>query len=139
MDELTGLVEEIADKVVDENKKLKDRIKNLEESDKLTETQNTLEDNIATLEGKFQGNKLETTEQIQSIKEQIDLLKEKVLNEEDIENLIEQKTDTTNLYNKIPIKVNKIEQIKKRDELEKKLAQINNDLMQIRLRLKGNI
>ena len=32
------------------------------------------------------------------------------------------------------MKVTKIEQIKKRDELEKKLAQINTDLMQIRLR-----
>ena len=53
--------------------------------------------------------------------------------------LLVERNDTTNLYNKIPIKVNKIEQIKKRDELEKKLAQINNDLMQIRLRLKGNI
>ena len=65
------------------------------------------------------------------------------LNEEELkkirDKLLVERNDTTNLYNKIPIKVNKIEQIKKRDELEKKLAQINNDLMQIRLRLKGNI
>ena len=65
------------------------------------------------------------------------------LNVEELKNirdkLLIERNDTTNLYNKIPIKVNKIEQIKRRDELEKKLAQINNDLMQIRLRLKGNI
>ena len=65
------------------------------------------------------------------------------LNEEELkkirDKLLVERNDTTNLYNKIPIKENKIEQIKKRDELEKKLAQINNDLMQIRLRLKGNI
>ena len=65
------------------------------------------------------------------------------LNDEELkkirDKLLVERNDTTNLYNKIPIKVNKIEQIKKRDELEKKLAQINNDLMQIRLRLKGNI
>ena len=42
--------------------------------------------------------------------------------------LLVERNDTNNLYNKIPIKVNRIEQIKKRDELEKKLAQINNDL-----------
>jgi len=65
------------------------------------------------------------------------------LNEEELkkirDKLLVERNDTTNLYNKIPMKVTKIEQIKKRDELEKKLAQINNDLMQIRLRLKGNI
>jgi hypothetical protein len=53
--------------------------------------------------------------------------------------LLVERNDTTNLYNKIPLKIHKIEQIKKRDELEKKLAQINSDLVQIRLRLKGNI
>ena len=37
-----------------------------------------------------------------------------------------ERNDATNLYNKIPIKANIIEQIKRRDELEKKLAQINN-------------
>ena len=65
------------------------------------------------------------------------------LNDEELkkirDKLLVERNDTNNLYNKIPIKVTKIEQIKKRDELEKKLAQINNDLMQIRLRLKGNI
>ena len=50
-----------------------------------------------------------------------------------------ERSNITNLYNKIPIKVNKMEQIKKREESEKKIAQINNDLMQIRLKLKGNI
>jgi hypothetical protein len=50
-----------------------------------------------------------------------------------------ERNDITNLYNKIPLKVHKMEQIKKREESEKKLAQINNDLMQIRLKLKGNI
>ena len=53
--------------------------------------------------------------------------------------LLVERNDTTNLYNKIPLKIHKIEQIKKRDELEKKLAQINSDLVQIRLKLKGNI
>ena len=53
--------------------------------------------------------------------------------------LLVERNDTTNLYNKIPLKIHKIEQIKKREELEKKLAQINSDLVQIRLRLKGNI
>ena len=65
------------------------------------------------------------------------------LNEDELkkmrDKLLVERNDTTNLYNKIPLKVNKIEQIKRRDELEKKLALINNDLMQIRLRLKGNI
>ena len=88
IDELTTLMEEIADKVVDENKKLKERIKKIEESEKLAEAQNTLEDSIATLESKFQGNKLDTAEQIHGIKEQLDLIKEKILNIEDIENLI---------------------------------------------------
>ena len=53
--------------------------------------------------------------------------------------LLVERNDTTNLYNKIPLKIHKIEQIKKRDELEKKLAQINSDLVQIRLTLKSNI
>ena len=65
------------------------------------------------------------------------------LNDEELkkirDKLLVERNNTNNLYNKIPIKVNKIEQIKRRDELEKKLAQINNDLMQIRLKLKGNI
>ena len=53
--------------------------------------------------------------------------------------LLVERNNITNLYNKIPLKVHKMEQIKKREESEKKLAQINNDLMQIRLKLKGNI
>ena len=53
--------------------------------------------------------------------------------------LLVERNDITNIYNKIPLKVHKMEQIKKREESEKKLAQINNDLMQIRLKLKGNI
>ena len=53
--------------------------------------------------------------------------------------LLVERSNTNNLYNKIPRKIKKIEQIRKRDELEKKLAQINNELMQIRLRLKANI
>ena len=65
------------------------------------------------------------------------------LNEEELkkirDRLLVERNDITNLYNKIPLKVHKMEQIKKREESEKKLAQINNDLMQIRLKLKGNI
>ena len=65
------------------------------------------------------------------------------LNEEELkkirDKLLVERNDITNLYNKIPLKVHKMEQIKKREESEKKLAQINNDLMQIRLKLKGNI
>ena len=79
----------------------------------------------------------------QSVKKEEKYNKFEGLNDEELkkirDKLLVERNDTTNLYNKIPIKVNKIEQIKRRDELEKKLAQINNDLMQIRLRLKGNI
>ena len=50
------------------------------------------------------------------------------------EELMRNRKITTNEYYKIPHKANK-EQIKKRNELEIKLDQINNDLAKIRIRM----
>jgi hypothetical protein len=82
-------------------------------------------------------------EESQNFKKEVKYNKYEGLNDEELkkirDKLLVERNDTTNLYNKIPIKINKIEHIKRRDELEKKLAQINSDLVQIRLKLKGNI
>ena len=51
--------------------------------------------------------------------------------------LLFERSDTTNLYNKLPRKITKMEQINRRSELEKKLDEINKDLMKIRLKLKN--
>ena len=81
--------------------------------------------------GAVKSNKIEISSKFQGLSdEELKKIRDKLLVE---------RNDTNNLYNKIPSKVNKIGQIQKREELEKKLAEINKDLMQIRLKLKGNI
>ena len=51
--------------------------------------------------------------------------------------LIKQRNDINFLYNKLPIKLISKEQIRQKNELEKKLTKINNDLMKIRLQMKN--
>jgi M-phase phosphoprotein 9 len=104
------------------------------------EYKNNKEENIK--KGKEDNIEIKNTNKKEKEKEKINN-KFEGLNDEELkklrDKLLVERNDTTNLYNKIPLKVNKIGQIKRRDELEQKLAQINNDLMQIRLKLKGNI
>jgi hypothetical protein len=111
-----------------------------EESLSGEEYKNNKEENIK--KGKEDNIEIKNTNKKEKEKEKINN-KFEGLNDEELkklrDKLLVERNDTTNLYNKIPLKVNKIGQIKRRDELEQKLAQINNDLMQIRLKLKGNI
>ena len=51
--------------------------------------------------------------------------------------LIKERNDITVLYNKLPIKLTNKEQKKQKNEIENKLAKINNDLMKIRLQIKN--
>ena len=51
--------------------------------------------------------------------------------------LIKERNDITFLYNKLPVKLVSKEQIRQKNELERKLTKINNDLMKIRLQLKN--
>ena len=51
--------------------------------------------------------------------------------------LIKERKEITFLYDKLPIKLVDKEQIDEKDELEKKLNKINNQLMKIRLQLKN--
>ena len=86
--------------------------------------------------------KVQNEEEIENNNEEEMFSKYEGLDKEELkkirDKLLVERSNTNNLYNKIPRKIKKIEQIRKRDELEKKLAQINNELMQIRLRLKAN-
>ena len=108
------------------------------------ELSNTLNE-IITKNNKKEENKRKEKEDINNNTNNKEEKKSKYdgLNDEELkkirDKLLVERSNITNLYNKIPIKVNKMEQIKKREESEKKIAQINNDLMQIRLKLKGNI
>lgn len=147
--ELTSVVEEIADRLVEENKGIKKRIKELENGymtvanggtnggtneetaklvkeleqkveGKVEELQQQEENNLGKIEGlekqveallgkienqdgneelveqisildkKYQGGKLEVNEEIKAIRQQVEILKEKIVGENEIMNLIEQ-------------------------------------------------
>ena len=51
--------------------------------------------------------------------------------------LMKERRDTNNIYSKIPLKSTSKEQINKRNMLEKKIAEINCDLMIVKLRIKN--
>ena len=51
--------------------------------------------------------------------------------------LVTERKNLNNIFNKIPIKINYKGQIEKRNELEKKLSEINRDLAIIKLRMKN--
>ena len=50
---------------------------------------------------------------------------------------MKERRDTNNIYSKIPLKSTSKEQINKRNMLEKKIAEINCDLMIVKLRIKN--
>ena len=51
--------------------------------------------------------------------------------------LVTERKNLNNIFNKIPIKINYKGQIEKRNELEKKLSEINRDLAIIKFRMKN--
>ena len=115
-------INEIKEDKDEDNQEYSDNEENFEKNENNSENADGAENQNNKKEEQFNKYELLDDEEVKKIRDK----------------LLVERRDTTNLYNKIPMKAKKIEQIKRKDELEKKIAQINNELMQIRLRLKAN-